>query len=178
MASVTEKVQPNALTSFQQLNSATLSGVPFPGHTLGEALDFLQGKSKEIFPAGYTYDFQGECRQFEQEGNTLVYAFVFSLIVIYLVLAAQFESFRDPLIILIALPTSMFGALLPLNIGGRDRLRHDQHLFADRPDDADRPDLQARHPDGRFRQPAAAKRRACRAARRSSRRPACACGRS
>ncbi len=118
VASVTAKVQPNALTSFQQLNAATLSGVPFPGHTLGEALGFLKGKAAEIFPAGYTYDFQGESRQFMQEGNTLALAFVFSLIVIYLVLAAQFESFRDPFIILIALPTSMFGALLPLNILG------------------------------------------------------------
>ncbi len=118
VVSVTEKTQPNALTSFQQLNSATLSGVPFPGHTLGETLTFLQSKAKEIFPEGYTYDFQGESRQFMQEGNTLALAFVFSLVVIYLVLAAQFESFRDPLIVLIALPTSMFGALLPLNVMG------------------------------------------------------------
>ena len=118
VASVSQNVQPNALTSFQQLNSATLSGVPFPGRTLGEALDFLKEKSKEVFPAGYTYDFQGDSRQYEQEGNALVYAFVFALIVIYLVLAAQYESFRDPLIILIALPTALFGAMLPLNIGG------------------------------------------------------------
>jgi multidrug efflux pump subunit AcrB len=118
VASVTQTVQPNALTSFQQLNSATLSGVPFPGRTLGEALDFLKDKSKEIFPAGYTYDFQGDSRQYEQEGNALVYAFVFALIVIYLVLAAQYESFRDPIIILIGLPTALFGAMLPLNIGG------------------------------------------------------------
>jgi multidrug efflux pump len=118
VASVTAKLQPNALTSFQQLNSATLSGVPFPGHTLGEALTFLQAKASELFPEGYSYDFQGESRQFMHEGNTLALAFVFSLIVIYLVLAAQFESFRDPFIILIALPTSMFGALLPLNIMG------------------------------------------------------------
>ena len=111
-------MQPNALTSFQQLNSATLSGVPFPGRTLGEALDFLKAKSKEIFPEGYSYDFQGDSRQYEQEGNVLVYVFVFALIVIYLVLAAQYESFRDPLIILIALPTALFGALLPLNVGG------------------------------------------------------------
>jgi multidrug efflux pump len=118
VASVSPTVQPNALTSFQQLNSATLSGVPFPGHTLGDGLEFLEQKAKEIFPAGYTYDFQGDSRQFVQEGNTLAVTFVFSLIVIFLVLAAQFESFRDPLIILIALPTSMFGALLPLNILG------------------------------------------------------------
>jgi len=118
VATVAEEVQPNALTSFQQLNSATLSGVPFPGRTLGEALDFLKEKSKEIFPEGYSYDFQGDSRQYEQEGNALVYVFVFALLVIYLVLAAQYESFRDPLIILIALPTALFGALLPLNIGG------------------------------------------------------------
>jgi multidrug efflux pump len=111
-------VQPNALTSFQQLNSATVSGVPFPGRTLGEALDFLKAKSQEIFPEGYSYDFQGDSRQYEQEGNALVAVFVFALIVIYLVLSAQYESFRDPFIILIGLPTALFGALLPLNIGG------------------------------------------------------------
>jgi multidrug efflux pump len=118
VAKLTTDIQPNALTSFQQQNAATISGVPFPGRTLGEGLEFLQRKSKELFPEGFTYDYQGDSRQYVQEGNTLVYTFVFALIVIFLVLAAQFESFRDPIIILIALPTSMFGALLPLNIGG------------------------------------------------------------
>ena len=118
IATVTQTVQPNALTNFQQLSSATLSGVPFPGRTIGETIDFLTAKSKEIFPEGYTYDFQGDARQYVQEGNTLAVTFLFALIVIFLVLAAQFESFRDPLIILIALPTSMFGALLPLNVLG------------------------------------------------------------
>lgn len=111
---ISETVQPNALKSFQQLNSATLSGVPFPGRTVGDALDFLRTTADASFPEGYTYDFQGQSRQLVQEGNTLMIAFVFALIVIYLVLAAQFESFRDPFIILIALPTSMFGALLPV----------------------------------------------------------------
>ena len=118
IASIGSTVQPNALTNFQQLSSATLSGVPFPGRTLGEALDFLSAKSKEILPEGYTVDYQGDSRQLMQEGNTLAITFVFALIVIFLVLAAQFESFRDPFIILIALPTSMFGALLPLNLLG------------------------------------------------------------
>ena len=118
VASVTPTVQPNSLPSFQQLNSATLQGVPFPGHTIGEALAFLQVEAKKVMPEGFTLDYQGESRQFVQEGNTLLYTFVFALIVIYLVLAAQFESFRDPFIILIALPTSMFGALLPLNALG------------------------------------------------------------
>jgi multidrug efflux pump subunit AcrB len=118
VASVSHSVQPNGLPTFQQLNSATLQGVPFPGHTMGEAIAFLQQKAKEFLPAGFTVDYQGESRQYVQEGNTLLLTFVFALIVIFLVLAAQFESFRDPLIILIALPTSMFGALLPLNILG------------------------------------------------------------
>src|ERR1700730_995519 len=118
VASLSTSVQPNGLPTFQQLNSATLQGVPFPGHTLGETIGFLQQKAKELLPEGYSVDYQGESRQFVQEGNTLIVTFVFALIVIFLVLAAQFESFRDPFIILIALPTSMFGALLPLNVLG------------------------------------------------------------
>ena len=171
---IRQSVQPNALTSFQQLNSAILQGVPFPGRTVGEVIDFLKAKSAEVFPEGFTYDFQGESRQYEQEGSRLVVTFVFALIVIYLVLAAQYESFRDPLIILIALPTSIFGALLPLN----GRPRHHQHLYADRTRDADRAHLQARHPDGRLRQPPAGERRAWDGARRSSRQPPSGYGRS
>lgn len=114
---VRQTVQPNALTSFQQLNSAILQGVPFPGQTLGDVIDFLKLKSQDVFPEGFTYDFQGESRQYVQEGSQLVITFIFALIVVYLVLAAQYESFRDPLIILIALPTSIFGALLPLTAG-------------------------------------------------------------
>jgi multidrug efflux pump subunit AcrB len=117
VVSIDQSVQPNALNTFQQLNSANLGGVPFPGRTVGEALDYLKAKAAEHMPAGFTYDFQGESRQYVQEGNTLVITFIFALIIIYLVLAAQYESFRDPLIILIALPTAMFGALIPLNLG-------------------------------------------------------------
>jgi hydrophobe/amphiphile efflux-1 (HAE1) family protein len=117
VVSVGQSVQPNALTSFQQLNSATLSGVPFPGRTVGEAINFLRSTAQEKLPEGFSYDFQGESRQYVQEGSTLVVTFVFALIIIYLVLAAQYESFRDPLIILIALPTAMFGAMIPLNLG-------------------------------------------------------------
>ena len=117
-ATLKQNVQPNALTSFQQLSSATLQGVPFPGRTLGEALDFLKERAVATFPAGFTYDYAGDSRQYVQEGSALLLTFVFALIVIFLVLAAQFESFRDPFVILIALPTSMFGALIPLNVGG------------------------------------------------------------
>ncbi len=117
IAAVSQTIQPNALTSFQQLSSATISGVPFPGRTIGEAVDFLKNEAAKKFPENYTYDWQGDARQFVQESNTLAATFVFALIVIFLVLAAQFESFRDPLIILIALPTSMFGAMLPMLVG-------------------------------------------------------------
>lgn len=115
---LSDSVQPNSLATFQQLNSATFQGVPFPGRTVGEAVTFLQQKAQEYFPQGMTYDFQGESRQFVTEGNALAITFVFALIVIYLVLAAQFESFRDPFIILIGLPATMFGALFFLFVLG------------------------------------------------------------
>ena len=75
VASITKVVEPNALTNFQQLNSATLTAVPFPGRTVGEAVDFLKKVAAEKFPEGFTYDFQGESRQYVQEGNALVYTF-------------------------------------------------------------------------------------------------------
>ena len=76
IATVTQTVQPNALTNFQQLSSATLSGVPFPGRTMGEVTAFMEGKAKELLPQGMTFDYQGESRQFVQEGNTLAIAFL------------------------------------------------------------------------------------------------------
>ena len=116
--SVSQSVQPNGLATFQQLNSAMLQGVPFPGHTIGEGIAFLQQKADEIMPQGMAYDFKGESRQFIQEGNTLAITFAIALLLIYLVLAAQFESFRDPFIILIGLPATVFGALFVLFILG------------------------------------------------------------
>ena len=114
---VSRSIQPNGLKTFQQLNSATLSGVPFPGRTQGEVLEFLEAKAKTMLPEGFTYDYAGESRQFKQEGATLATAFIFALIIIFLVLAAQYESFRDPIIVLVSVPMSVCGALLVLNIG-------------------------------------------------------------
>jgi multidrug efflux pump subunit AcrB len=116
--SIGQTVQPNGLATFQQLNSATLSGVPFPGRTIGEGITFLKQKASEIMPQGMSYDFKGESRQFVKEGNALATTFGFALILIYLVLAAQFESFRDPFIVLIGLPATLFGALFVLFILG------------------------------------------------------------
>jgi len=110
-------VQPGSLKQFQQLNAATIQGVAFPGVSLGKALEFLQQKARTLLPEDFIIDYGGESRQYVQEGSTLIYTFFFALLVIYLALAAQFESFRDPLIILITVPLSIFGALIPLNIG-------------------------------------------------------------
>ncbi|MCA3560620.1 MAG: efflux RND transporter permease subunit [Aestuariivirga sp.] len=115
---VSKTVQPNGLATFQQLNSAMLQGVPFPGRTIGEGIAFLKQKAEEIMPQGMSYDFKGESRQFVKEGNTLTVTFAVALLLIYLVLAAQFESFRDPFIILIGLPATVFGALFVLFILG------------------------------------------------------------
>lgn len=109
--------KPNALTHFQQLNSATIQGVMMPGMTLGQGLQFLQSKAKEVLPKGFTVDYGGQSRQFMQEGSALIFAFFLAIIVIFLVLSAQYESFRDPLIILVSVPMSICGALIPLNLG-------------------------------------------------------------
>lgn len=111
------KVQPNAATHFQQLNSATIQAVMMPGKTLGEGLSFLQNEAKDVLPKGFTYDFGGTSRQFMQEGSALIFAFIFAIVIIFLVLSAQYESFRDPLIVLISVPMSICGALIPLNLG-------------------------------------------------------------
>ena len=112
-----EQIRPNSLTHFQQLNSATIQGVMMPGTTLGQGIEFLQNEANNLLPKGFAYDYGGQSRQFVQEGDTLVLAFFLAVIVIFLVLAAQYESFRDPLIILISVPMSICGALIPLNLG-------------------------------------------------------------
>ena len=110
-------VQPQELRRFQQLNSATLSAVPRPGVTVGTALEFLQAEAAEITPKGYEFDYAGPSRQYILEGGNLILMFFFAIIIIYLVLAAQFESFRDPLIMLISVPMSIAGALVFLTLG-------------------------------------------------------------
>ncbi len=117
VVSVQRSTQPNRLSQFQQLNSATIQGLPRPGVTLGDALLFLEDKAGEILPEGYFINYSGQSRQYVQEGGALMVTFAFALIVIFLVLAAQFESFRDPLIILVSVPMSISGALIPLALG-------------------------------------------------------------
>ncbi|PIQ44217.1 MAG: multidrug efflux protein [Gammaproteobacteria bacterium CG11_big_fil_rev_8_21_14_0_20_46_22] len=114
---ITSQVQPNSRTEFQQQASATIEGVASPSVTMGTALDFLKKTADETLPKGYSYNYEGQSRQYETEGSALIFIFFFAIVVIYLILAALFESFRDPFIVLIAVPMSICGALIPLNLG-------------------------------------------------------------
>ncbi|WP_407181589.1 multidrug efflux RND transporter permease subunit [Bradyrhizobium sp. STM 3562] len=116
VVSIQTGTDPNALTHYNQLNSATFSAVPMPGVTVGQAVDFLEGEAKKL-PAGFSHDYLADARQYVQEGNRLAVTFAFALIIIFLVLAAQFESLRDPLVIMISVPMAIVGALVPLFFG-------------------------------------------------------------
>jgi multidrug efflux pump len=109
--------EPSLLYQFNQLNAATLQGMMMPGISEGQAIAFLQNLADQTLPKNMSYNYTGESRQFVQEGNALIFAFIFAIIVIFLVLSAQFESFRDPFIILVAVPMSICGALIPLFLG-------------------------------------------------------------
>lgn len=117
VAHIEAKTVPQTLNHFQQLNSATISGVPNPGITTGDALNYLRDLAAETLPAGYTVDFGGQSRQFVQESSALLITFFFALLIIFLTLAAQFESFRDPIIILVTVPMSLCGALFFISLG-------------------------------------------------------------
>jgi multidrug efflux pump len=116
IVSIETATDPNALTHYNQLNSATFQAVPMPGVTVGQAVDFLEGEAKKL-PAGFSHDYLADSRQYVQEGNQLAVTFGFALIIIFLVLAAQFESLRDPLVIMISVPMAIVGALIPLFFG-------------------------------------------------------------
>ena len=110
-------VEPSQRTQFQQLNAVTVQGSMAPGVSLGQALGYLEQQAAENFPSGVTYDYDGESRQYAEQGAALVITFFLALVVIYLVLAAQFESWRDPVIILISVPMSIAGALIFMTLG-------------------------------------------------------------
>ena len=110
-------VEPSQRTQFNQLNSLTLEGVVSPGATAGDAMAFMEQAADESFPQGFTFDYTGETRQLANQGSALVVTFFLSLLVIYLVLAAQFESWRDPFIILVSVPMSVAGAMAFIVLG-------------------------------------------------------------
>ncbi|MEC9244409.1 efflux RND transporter permease subunit (plasmid) [Nitratireductor rhodophyticola] len=114
---VSTDVSAAAIEQFNQLNSATISALPVPGVSTGDGLAVIEDIARSTIPDGFFIEYSGQSRLEVEQGNTILIAFTLAVVVIYLVLAAQFESFRDPLIIMMTVPLSIFGAILPLNLG-------------------------------------------------------------
>ncbi len=108
---------PEVLNHFQQLNSATITAVPAPNVTQGDAITTLRNIAKPLLTEGYSIDYSGQSRQYVQESTSLEITFVFALIIIFLSLSALFESFRDPFIVLISVPMSICGAMIFISMG-------------------------------------------------------------
>src|SRR5207302_1827317 len=112
-ATLRTTTEPRDLKKFQQLNAVRIQGVVPPNVPLDKALTFLEDEAKKILPQGFTVDYAGESRQLRNEGSKFLGTFLLSAVLIYLVLAAQFESFRDPFIVLAgSVPLAVSGALL------------------------------------------------------------------
>lgn len=116
-ASITHEVVPESINRFQQLNSATISGVYAPGVSQQQVLSFMQQALNEAAPAGYNPDYAGPSRQYMQESGGFVFTMLFAIVIVFLALAIQFNSFRDPLVILVSVPLALLGALLFINVG-------------------------------------------------------------
>ncbi|MCY0854690.1 efflux RND transporter permease subunit [Cupriavidus sp. D39] len=117
VARLEASVVPESINHFQQLNSATISGVPVPGAAEGDVLNALREMTGQVAPSGYSVDYAGPSRQYAQESGGFVITLMFATIIVFLVLAAQFESFRDPVVILVSVPMALFGALIFINLG-------------------------------------------------------------
>jgi multidrug efflux pump len=115
IAHLERQTVPESINHFQQVNSATIAGAP--AGSQGAALAFLRKTLQEVAPSGYTVDYSGASRQYMEGSNSFLYTFGFALIIVYLSLAALFESFRDPIVILVSVPAALFGALLFINFG-------------------------------------------------------------
>ena len=118
LVKISENVSPRELNHFGQRRSATISANLSPDYSLGEALAFMNQAAARVLKPGYTTDLNGTSREFRNSQGALAIVFVLSLVFIFLVLAAQFESFLDPLVIMLAVPLSMIGALLALKWAG------------------------------------------------------------
>ena len=117
VASLKTSTVPESLNHFQQINAATISGVAAPGISVGDAIAALKDLAARTLPAGYSVDFGGQSRQFVQESSGLAGTFAFAALIVFLALAAQFNSFRDPLIILISAPMAIAGAMIFIMLG-------------------------------------------------------------
>ncbi|SPD73968.1 Uncharacterized transporter HI_0895 [uncultured Desulfobacterium sp.] len=114
---LSESVEPNSLTQYQQLNCTNIKGMLMPPNTMGTGLEFLEQAVKKVAPVGFRVGYEGESRRFKQESKSFPRLFTLSLLLIFLVLAAQFNSFRDPFVVLVTVPLSIFGAVVPISLG-------------------------------------------------------------
>lgn len=119
LVTLSETVSPPAIFRYNQSYSATISATPAPGVSLGEAIAEMDAIAKPMLPAGFSTDLAGQSRDYAESSASLIFAFVFAILLIYLVLAAQFESLIDPFIILLTVPMALTGALLSLWITGQ-----------------------------------------------------------
>ena len=117
IASIKQRVVPQSINHFQQLNSATIIGVSTPFVSQEEVLKFIGQSLKQVAPNGYSIDYAGPSRQFMNESGGFLVTMFFAILIVFLVLAAQFESFRDPIVILVSVPLALFGALIFINLG-------------------------------------------------------------
>jgi multidrug efflux pump len=115
VASLKYSVEPETINHFQQLNSVTISGVP--SGSQGDTLTYLRDEVRKLAPSGYQVDYAGPSRQFVQESGGFAVTFAFALIIVFLALAALFESFRDPVVILVSVPMALFGAMMFVFLG-------------------------------------------------------------
>jgi multidrug efflux pump len=115
VADIKYSVVPESINRFQQLNSVTIAGVS--GMAQGDILKFLKDTTAQIAPSGYTVDYAGESRQFVQESGGFFITLGFAIIIVFLALAAQFESFRDPIVILVSVPLALLGAVMFMTMG-------------------------------------------------------------
>ena len=118
LVKVREAVSPRELNHFNQRRSVTLTANLAPGYSLGEALSFMDASAQRVLPPGYATELNGVSREFRASSGALGVVFLLALLFIFLVLAAQFESFIDPFVILLSVPLSMVGALLALKLAG------------------------------------------------------------
>jgi multidrug efflux pump len=110
-----ESASPAAIFRFNRAVSATVQATPAPGYTLGDGIEEMDRIAEEVLPEGFRTSLSGQSRDFAESSSSLLFAFLLALLIIYLVLSAQFESFRDPFIILLTVPLSVAGAMLSLH---------------------------------------------------------------
>lgn len=118
LVKIEENVAPKELVRFNQLRSATITAIPAPGYSLGDALKVLEDGAARVLPSSVQVDYSGQSREFKQSGASIFIVFLLALGFIYLVLAAQFESFVDPVVIMVSVPLSLTGALAALYFSG------------------------------------------------------------